>query len=214
MTGVTFLRKSSEACFRQRSPRLGRNMALDTINSSMPAPKRIRRQGTMCVNQPSACPTLFGMTGFTAFFKLVVVWVTVAFSTTDANTIENKLRALAGIRLGCMAILAWRIGMFAFEPKFAVAVMDEKKSGFLPAGGRVTSRTIGRPRILMWIRMAIRAGIKIKANVPRALMHAASAFLKVALVARQLAMLTVESEPCEIMIEHGNIKPSDVSVFS
>ena len=92
----------------------------------------------MCVNQPSALPALFGMTGITVFCKLVFVRVSVA----------------------------------------------------------------------------IGAGGKVQADIPGALIHAVDAFLKVALVTRQLTMLSVESEPREIMIERSGIKQADVSLFS
>ena len=110
-------------------------VAFDAFNGIVLSPERERSITAVSINQPSACPALFGMTGFTAFFKLVVVWVTVAFSTTDANTIENKLRALAGIRLGCMAILAWRIGMFASSRNLLSRSWTKRRVGpFQPAG--------------------------------------------------------------------------------
>jgi hypothetical protein len=72
--------------------------------------------------------------------------------------------------------------MFAFEPEFAVAVMDKKEVGLLPAPKRMTFYTISRTCVFVRIIMAIGAGLRGQAYVLCALMQPAGTTLKMALL--------------------------------
>ena len=84
-------------------------VAFDAFNRIMLSFERKRRITAVSVNEPSARPAMFGMAGFTVFFKLTVMWITVTFGTGGADAIEDKLLAITGIQLERMALLARRI---------------------------------------------------------------------------------------------------------
>ena len=154
------------------------------------------------------------MAGLAAFCELAIMRVIVAFRAISGNAVKGEFGLSSGILLRHVTFFAGRIGMFAFEPEFAVAVMDKKQIGFLPAAKSMAFRTISRLCFFVRIRMAIRTGSKVQANVSGALMHASAAISKVALVTRHLAMLSIKPEPGEIMIERRSIELADVTILS
>ena len=101
--------------------------------------------------------------------------------------------------------------MSAFEPEFAVAVMDEKQIGFFPAPERMAFYTIGCTCVFVGIIVTIGAGLRIQSYVLCALMHPAGTIPKVALITRQLAVFSIEPEARKIMVKRSGIEPADVA---
>ena len=166
------------------------------------------------VDEPPTSPSLLGMAGLAAFCELAIVRITMTIRANGPDTVEDKLRFLAGLRLRCVTFLTWRFGMFTLEPELAVAVMDKKQISFLPPPKRMTFSAIDRSWILVRIVMTIGASLKIQANIPGTLVNTAGAGLKVTLFTWYFAMFPIESKPRKIMIECSSIKPTNVTLPS
>jgi len=133
------------------------------------------------VDKPPTFPSLLRMTGLAAFCELANVRISMTIRANSTDVVEDKLRFLAGIRLRCVTSLTWCLGVLTIKSEFAVAIMNEKQVGYLPALKRMAFRTFSRSCVSVGIRMTIGASIKIQADVLSTLMHVAGVLLKMAL---------------------------------